>query len=416
MSALKNPIEGILRFVIFITSILFFVWGEYSLQFLFALLIVIWDIVFSYNSKNDSFDARYFIYYFSSLYILSPAFSIYFFGTDKDEIVVSNLLFHGIVFLYFWGVILRNTYPIIFEIAKTQNKVFLRVVMMFLLFIFIVSTISKFGFDLFNLSRSTIYTEKGLDIAFLKIFLVVTSALLIMRKAERLDLLLIFFFLSVELLVYGDRRYALSIILLYFLSSAMPKNTSFYFLGTIGLFAMYLLGMFRNFPITEWFLILKSNNFIALFDISRSEFGQNYFIYSTIGEINYLSSFTAFVSYVFILPSRFVDLVSPSHLFAKEYFPDIYAAGGAFGYSLFLESVQNFHFFGPAFLALYFFLITRIGYTLFGIHFIPIMLIVFPFFARFDFAGLHKTLLVFSVPYLLVYFLSRITISKRMNS
>lgn len=152
-------------------------------------------------------------------------------------------------------------------------------------------------------------------------------------------------FLSVELLVLGDRR----MFLITALGAAValyPRQTklSHLGLGAVLVGALLLYSVVRNQPLEDWTEILASADLTRLAAPRNLEFGAYAMVADTVlSEVvpdDFPTYFQAVPQLVpgFILESR---PEAPSQWFARTYFPDVAAEGGAFAFNFVVEAYLN---------------------------------------------------------------------------
>lgn len=165
-------------------------------------------------------------------------------------------------------------------------------------------------------------------------------------------------YVSVEMVLYGDRRISLSMILcLVILRNSIKRISGLWVMAApFAAVALVLLGYFRNQAADKFAIIAEDLSAWRILNPANTEFGAFHVVGSTLFQQPFLqvASFSVFeVPFALVprvlLPDR---PTAPSVEFLQSYFPDIYAVGGGLAYNLVFEFYQNFWYLGPFVLGL----------------------------------------------------------------
>jgi len=167
---------------------------------------------------------------------------------------------------------------------------------------------------------------------------------------------------GVEILYFGDRRTALSLLLALIVAAQCAgklKLKIWHLTVAAGMLPLILVfGVLRSFPAADWWDLVISGTVFQEFSLMRTELGSAATVANNVGLTHGTFSFQPSYHLIIlqVVPSRILTRASwlwtPSQLYAYEYRFDVFAEGGAFGYNILLESFQNLWIFGPIFLAL----------------------------------------------------------------
>ncbi|MBA3668739.1 MAG: hypothetical protein H0W71_01525 [Sphingomonas sp.] len=169
-------------------------------------------------------------------------------------------------------------------------------------------------------------------------------------------------YFCVEIFYFGDRRTAFSLLLAFVVAAQCAGRlnlktwqvlTPLSFLPVVLVF-----GVLRAYPLSDWVYLITSGKVFDTLSLMNSELGASSVIANTVGLTE--GVFSWHPSYHLIplqlVPTSFVPrddwLWSPSQRYAYQYEYKLFASGGAVGYNILLESMQNFSVFGPAILAI----------------------------------------------------------------
>lgn len=231
--------------------------------------------------------------------------------------------------------------------------------------LYVYKVISEVGLSIGLMSRGDIYQDKdtlsqiikaSLAPLFLFSFYVKQRGITSPIYGFVLSLVLISFIL-VDVVILGDRRSALQLLLALLVMKQLvnPISTKkvlvriWPFLVLIPAFILW--GKFRNQPLSEYAAIWDSIEVLAIFNPLMTEFGGAAFV----ADHMYSSNFMDFMrpTYLETIPEMVPGIVlpnrpdGPAKWFVWHYHPDIAAAGGAFAFNALYESIMNFWYFGP---------------------------------------------------------------------
>lgn len=317
-------------------TLLFFV----SLIYIYAAFI---DFTIFENSKEFDIDYVMWITVVGMTMIFSFVTGVYFFKTPKEKpdminpIIADKMLYSCMAFN-------------VLALAAYLN--------------FAWGYLGMIGF----ISRGELYLSVPLSLELVKlalpILLLIGFVSMVIRvRRTSLTIKLFFglttlFFVAIEILVFGDRRISLSLILcLIVLRNLVKPIPGFLLLAMPAIAAAFvLMGYFRNQSFGDFNLIWENITATRALNPVNTEFGAFHIVGRTLFEEPFAQSFsfTVFQVPFALIPSALFPgrPSAPSVAFVRDHFADIYASGGGLAYNLVVEFYQNFWYFGPIFLGL----------------------------------------------------------------
>lgn len=292
-----------------------------------------------------------------------------------------------------------------------------------LFMICLIMTLRGYGFGIGNVSRADIYADENsllsLVRGILALALGVAAAILVayershgqpLRFARFQLFLTLVAYVSVDLLILGDRRLPMMAILSV-ATNFLPKRLNWrqVLIGSFAVFTFIMYGFVRNTPPSQWMSIISSGDVVLALSPASNEFGGM----SIIGEAIYdfdrpAGDFPTYhEAFLQLVPKAILNdrPLSPTEWFARVYYPELATVGASFAFNQVIEAKLNAGIVG---LVLAGFLTgaaialcSRIRYSgvLIGI---PIAVYIFTFSMRMDFASLLRTMIVAAIGLLII--------------
>ncbi|MHA7879519.1 MAG: O-antigen polysaccharide polymerase Wzy [Saccharospirillum sp.] len=205
--------------------------------------------------------------------------------------------------------------------------------------------------------RAYIYSNKTTSYDLIRLLIVGLLLLLIqyVKVKNRLWIYVVYgamllLFILVEVLLIGDRRLSLMLLLIVFATyynKERVKKVSFIFFFVFLFLVMLSVGLLRSNSFTI-------ERFYGLFNISKMEFGANQkvFDYCYLEDCSNLNSTYKDIPYQ-LVPSRFSENrpLIPDSAFSREFDYEYYLSGRTYGYNYLMEANLNGGYFAILFMA-----------------------------------------------------------------
>ena len=381
-----------------------------------------------------SFEIMVFI--ISSVYITAAITDYALFGNTK-QFSVDYLVWIGMIgslFLIAYTLtILNATIPPLHAERNVRNradhKAIFYIAMLFsaLGFIYYVRSAGELAAAAY-LSRSEIYQNKSLALDLIKLILPISlliswiarrkSGILVSNFLNILTIGMTLYFIGFEVLIFGDRRISLSLILALVILFFHDRKINFVWLLPLVPLAMgaVLFGYFRNQGAVNFDSILSFLSAARLLNPTNTEFGAFHIVGRTLFEqpTSELMDLTLFAAPAMLIPRHIYPdrPEAPSIEFVRNHFTEIYNSGGGLAYNLLIEFFQNFWYFGPLILgaSLAYFLVafSRMRESAHYLYFIIMWNTLFCM--RFDVVSLLRSIVISSVIFFIIFYISRILI------
>ena len=320
---------------------------------------------------------------FFFLYAAAPGWDTYLFnGSRYDLSLTSSFVFANNLFMASYAVlatVFRNMQPATAVPAADNKSANIYLLLLCLSFaVYIISIQSAYGTLSPQINRLDIFLKKGTFLQITKLILPLYLAVTIVtfaKKRGRLlgSILIGVIFLSyayIEVMIFGDRRLfaALLIVICIFLYEQRRFGFRELLIGVFIAALLIALGDSRNRE--DISLFSQLTNIVKFLNFSKYEFGYAGIIAQDLARSEEFFEFSPSLLDVplQLVPSPLTSALAidrplaPSQLYSLNYHPDIFFGGGAFGYNVVIESVQNASFLGPVILAALFVYITRAVY------------------------------------------------------
>jgi hypothetical protein len=282
----------------------------------------------------------------------------------------------------------------------------------------VVLIVSTYGLQVGDIGRAEIYANESAALSAARIvtavFVVLAYAGLRARLVQSRTIdpvalggfaLSVGLFVAAELLILGDRRLVLSM-LLGAASVHGVRRLPFALLALAagGAALLFSYGFVRNRPVEDWAEAWASNEVVEMLRPSNFEFGGFLVVAENMLPIEllprdypgYASAFLQVVPKA-LLPGR---PEAPSEWFIRTYYPDLAALGYGYGFNALVESIANLGAIGPAVLgALTGAALACVGRSRVGAGIAAFLAI---FLMRLDLASLLRTALLCAVALVLV--------------
>lgn len=309
------------------------------------------------------------IVFIFSLYALSAGVDSYFYAGSRyslPHVSILSLLNNYFLFLYTLFLITkqktsRNTeLPRLSENCQSQFLLATCVICGGYFFAVYIT----YGTLTPALSRSDIFLQKGTLLQILKILAPVFATVLIVaslqtgNKFRALTTILVTApYLFTELFVFGDRRLVLCMFIIVMIAFNERRNANFRSLLGIALILVSFLAIGNSRNRDYLSFVDQIPNLTETLNFSTQEFGYTPSVVENLDASGYLEPrmFSVLDIPLQIVP-KFVAPgidrpLAPSLIYARDFHPLVFYNGGAFGYSLIIESFQNAHILGVGLLA-----------------------------------------------------------------
>lgn len=368
--------KNIFLFSVFLITLIIFMmltvaFGYYSIFFNLSLVSVLIIAIIQVSSQG-LFSPSTIVLFTALPYFLTSIFNYNLFRSFNYNFVNSSISLVFFCFLFFVSFLIFNQTIKSIKIkniefsAKTNSYFILFAYSLFLIvYIFLIDHL--FSLKIGSITRADIYKSKPVFFDLYKIFMYSFSIFygwyIFCIKDYKGKFLLIWFLpfiilVSVDILVLGDRRLAVLLILIYtFMLNTKTKISPLYLIfGSFFAVFLWIYSYLRNTSIDQWSNIVNDLDYNVVFSPDKSEFGAFSIIWN-----DYFSKYssvqmhpTYLETFVQLIPSFIYSdrPVPPSVSFVKEFYPDIYSVGGGLAFNAILESMMNFNIFGPIILAL----------------------------------------------------------------
>lgn len=358
--------RGVASLVMIFILCLFLSVGNISLFLSASLFFSFILLVFQIN-KEDFFSPSTIVFVTALPYFLTVIFNSISYGEDSYYFNSQNIYLILFCFIFFGSFVFFDSYlkrikiiNLNFERKVDSNLVFILYSIIVGLYILVVATL--FSLDIGSITRADIYKSKSTLFDVYKLFIYSFSVFYIWfivcvadKKGKKLFFWLIplLLFCSTDILILGDRKLAILLFAIsaYVINTKKKINPIYIGYGILfGLF-MWIYGYLRNTGINQWLVVLHDLDYNMVFSPDKSEFGafnviwNDYFSkYSSVQmQPTYLETFVQIIP-TFLYPDR---PTPPSLNFVKEFYPDLYSAGGGLAFNAILESMMNFSYLGP---------------------------------------------------------------------
>lgn len=361
--------------ILLITLIIFMkltvAFGHYSIFFNLSIVSVLMIAIIQVYA-HGLFSPSTIVLFTALPYFLTSIFNYNLFRSINYNFVDSSISLVVFSFFFFVSFLIFNQAIKSIKIKKIEfrektNSYFILFVYFLFLIIYVVLVDQLFSLKIGSITRADIYKSKPVFFDLYKIFMYSFSIFygwyVFCVKTYKSKFLLIWFLpfiilVSVDILILGDRRLAVLLILIYtFMLNTKTKISPFYIIfGSFFAVFLWIYSYLRNTSIDQWSNIIHDLDYSVVFSPDKSEFGafsiiwNDYFSkYSSVQmHPTYLETFVQLIP-GFIYSDR---PIPPSVSFVKEFYPDIYNVGGGLAFNAILESMMNFNIFGPIVLAL----------------------------------------------------------------
>lgn len=400
-------------------------WGSeaYFAQFIFfvaSYLSVLYRSWFCYGFLNPV--VLFLISTF--LYLAAGATDLHLFS-NEDSLSENNiglLLLFGCFFvsvlLLFYDFFYRNNWSLL-RLSRLDRMIeggsFVRIIRLLsgfgiivLVPVYIGAFVGLYGFGIGYISRGDIYSESSYLLVALRIVLPLLAVVYVWASHvfeskssggfNYLVLLVVLLWVLFDLLLKGDRRVLVSVILGVVCIKYFGRKLPFYYvaLGGAAAIVLYLYGAVRNRPLDVW---LDNINYslTSQFSPSKTEFGPFSIVANELMRADlFFSDTTVFNGFLSALPT-FVYPDRPlasSVKFVKEYFPDFYDIGGGLAFNIIVDAALMFGFFAPVLLGFFYALLFSFGNQRGKTALLMngVLVYALTFTARFDFASMFQTL------------------------
>lgn len=408
-------------FIIFLVYIFSFISGLLSIYIAFFVFLF---FCFFVLTNEELFSYRSLIFFTAAPYFMAGIIDYLFFDNSKgfDPKYLADIVFYSSIFFisfYFSTYFLKNI-KLNIEVYSKESSLHVVVFYLFLILIYCSMVQYYVGYNIGSVSRAEIYANKSLLLDIYKTSLYIISVLVFwnifilnkdVKKYLYIFFLLLFVFLLTEVLVLGDRKQSLvilmSILSIFSIKGYLKFKHYLVFFSIIILFFIY--GAVRNRPIDRWGELLLNTDAFIFLNPANMEFGAFTIIWHDIyNRYNGQAYFDLTYMYVIdqLIPS-FINSnreIAPSVKFVKDFYPDIYEQGGGMAFNSILESILNFGFLGPVILGLGVGFISKFcNYkTNLGVLFVIFFVYNSSFFFRVDMVSIVRGSIIFLI-LLLVY-------------
>lgn len=381
------------------------------------------------------------VFLISSIYI-TAAIADYALFDNTKQFSVDYLIWIGMIgslFLIAYALtILKVTIPPPHLERNARNRIdhkavfYVSILISSLAFIYYVRSAGEMAAAAY-LSRAEIYQNKSLALDLIKLTLPISlliswiarhkSGTSIFSFANILITGMTLYFIGFEVLVFGDRRISLSLILALIILFFHDRKINF-----VWLFAMIplaigtvLFGYFRNQEAGNFDAIVSFLSAARLLNPTNTEFGAFHIVGRTLFEqsTSELMDLTLFAAPATLIPHRIYPdrPQAPSIEFVQNYFVEIYNSGGGLAYNLLIEFFQNFWYFGiiilGSSLAYFIVALSRMRASAHYLYFIIMWNTLFCM--RFDVVSLLRSIIISCVIFFIVLYISRILIKPSTN-
>lgn len=269
----------------------------------------------------------------------------------------------------------------------------------------------SYGLSIGELTRAELYLHENVLLTLLRNVLVVVLmvALAILRTcrgsetadARRARMMLfgcITLFCLIDLLILGDRRASL-VLILGAAALFSPKNLSYGRAAVFALFATLLLvlGLVRNTPVGEWLDVLTSPDALAHLSPAAQEFGSLAIVGGSIEDLwSFPADFPTYAdAFAQLLPQAISGTrpAAPSEWFVWTYYPAVARLGASFAFNGVVEAIGNGGIIGMAgvgmLVGVLISLVSRLKFSSASVG-VPIALFIFTFSMRMEFASMLR--------------------------
>ena len=412
----------IFTLLICVASVILYVERQYLFSIfagLFSLLIIN-----LYNLKLNGLLSLITIFTLgSSLYVTAEPISLIFFDYSEHSISDIALLFvMGCIFMacVFLGYHDKSDYTTI--VSNYQRGVVgifpFHLVLIIVIMVYIYLVYVDVGFAIGSLSRSESFQSRSVYLSIIRTSFIALFILycvhLSREHGRRFFVYTIFIaFIFVELFVLGDRRLAISCIIVVMLLHKEKFSGKKGVIVIASLFVVFsLFGLVRNQAIGSALTNVNKENVSQKINPMSQDFGYFHRVgieilnarYDKVFMQTYVLSLSNLIPQ-YIYPNRYDG---PSLWYVKTFHNDIYLMGGGLAFNSVIESYMNFKYAGPVLVGL------AVGFVLSIIASqssnTPIYYFtstIAPFFMRMDSAGIVKSFAIFVCFYLFFYILSK---------
>ena len=348
-------------------------WGEFHLAAVIAFALTLGLLSKTYGA----FSLPSLIVFATGLYALSPTVDIYIWAGprfDPDEIALPTLL--SVIFVASYGFFCqRNRQSLDGRHAAWGSKKLPLyaangiIILVLCAVAYIYAIIHTYGTIRPSISRAELFYNKGSLIQLTKLSMPVFISIYALLRADRariaevaIILTISVAYLYMEFVVFGDRRLATGVLLTFGLIAARRRGGFLLVVpaAVVAAIALISVGFSRNSDREFQFVPERALNF------SNLEFGYPAEIVQNVEPVSLqewrprwtLLEVPGQVLPRFISPTR---SPSPALQYVAQYYPDVSAAGGAFGYHLVFEWYENLFLFGPIILGYLFSVGTRVA-------------------------------------------------------